>query len=58
MKFSATVTITDTDDESVDVSVDFGETGLNLESSAHLAISRMVTLWLNEQDSLRNAEDA
>ena len=57
MNYSATITVTDTDDDSVDVSVDFGETGLKPESSAHAAISRMVTLWLNEQDSLRDAED-
>lgn len=57
MNHSATVTVSDNDDGTVDVSVDFGETGLKPESSAHLAISRMVTLWLNEQDSLRDAED-
>jgi hypothetical protein len=56
MNYSATVTVSDVDDGTVDVSVDFGETGLKPESSAHSAISRMVTLWLNEQDSLRDAE--
>ena len=57
MNYNATVTVSDTDDGTVDVSIDFGEAGLKPESSAHAAISRMVTLWLNEQDSLRDAEE-
>ncbi len=57
MKHSATITVTDMEDGSVNVKVDFKEKGINEKSVANYVVGRMLILYCNEQKQLQEEEE-